>query len=68
MIQQIVHEAGKECLDVKMYESLARNEDGLVSHTRIYRNDTGRMAHKVLFCRETAPVECSRQRDGVPPS
>lgn len=57
MVNNTVHENGKECLDVKMYESLTRNEDGLISHTRIFRDDTGHFSQRVLFRRATEPEQ-----------
>lgn len=53
MVNSTVHEEGKECLDVKMYESLTRNEDGLVSHTRVYRDEEGQYSQRVLFRRNS---------------
>lgn len=53
MVNNTVHEAGRECLDVKMYESLTRNEDGLVSHTRIYCDEAGHYSQRVLFRRNS---------------
>ena len=52
LIHNTVREGDSECLDVKMYESLTRNEDGLVSHTRVYRDPSGRLTQRVLFRRE----------------
>lgn len=51
LIHSTVHEEGKECLDVKLYESLTQNEDGLISHTRVYRDDAGRLSQRILFRR-----------------
>jgi len=56
LIHNTVHEEGKECLDVKMYESLTRNEEGLISHTRVYRDEAGHYSQRVLFRRDTEPV------------
>jgi hypothetical protein len=55
MIHHTVREDERECLDVKMYESLGRDEDGLVSHIRVYRDDAGRMVQRVLFRRAKRP-------------
>ena len=52
MVQNTVRENGKECLDVKLYKSLSWNEDGLVSHTRVFRDDAGRLAQRILFRRD----------------
>ena len=52
MIHNTVHENGIEYLDVKTYESLSRDENALLTHTRIYQDtSTGRMTHETLFRR-----------------
>ena len=51
LIHNTVRENGKECLDVKMYESLGRDEQGLISHTRVYRDDEGNFSHRIMFRR-----------------
>lgn len=51
MIHNSVYEDGKECLDVKMYESLSRDEKELVSHTRVYRDAQGKLSQRTLFRR-----------------
>lgn len=56
MIHNTVRENDQDCLDVKMYESFTRNEEGLVSHTRIFRDETGKMNHRVLYRRGTEVV------------
>ncbi|MBN2163759.1 MAG: hypothetical protein JXR25_11285 [Pontiellaceae bacterium] len=54
LIHNNIRVEGKECLDVKMYESLSRNEDKLISHTRIFRDDTGRMTENIIYRRTSA--------------
>lgn len=43
-------EQGADCLDVKMYED-SRNEASLVSHTQVYRDESGKLAERILFRR-----------------
>lgn len=51
VIHNTVHEDGRECLDVKMYESLTRSEESLLSHTRVYSDASGRLTQRILFRR-----------------
>jgi hypothetical protein len=53
VIHNTVRDQGEDCLDVKMYETLTHNEDGLISHTRVYRDDAGKMTQRVLYCRSS---------------
>jgi len=53
MIHNAVRENDQDCLDVKMYDSFTRTEEGLVSHTRIFRDESGRMNQRVLYRRGT---------------
>jgi hypothetical protein len=57
MIHNTVREEDTEYLDVKMYESLTPNEEGLVSHTRIFRDEAGQMNEHVVFHRDTDSME-----------
>ena len=57
LIHNTVREAGKECLDVKMYESLSRDEGSLISHTRVFRDEAGRLSQRILFRREGKLIE-----------
>ena len=56
MVHNTVHKAGKECLDVKMYDSLTRNENGLISHTRVYRDEEGHFSQRILYRRDAESV------------
>ena len=53
IIHNTVKDQGEDCLDVKMYED-SRNEDSLVSHTRVYRDKAGKMAERIIFRRNQA--------------
>lgn len=50
IIHNTVKDQGEDCLDVKMYED-SRNEGSLISHTRVYRDEAGKMAERVIFRR-----------------
>lgn len=52
LVNTTVQDKGKECLDVKMYEMLTKDEGSLISHTRIFRDDSGQLAERILFRRE----------------
>ncbi|MDF7799829.1 hypothetical protein P4C99_10155 [Pontiellaceae bacterium B1224] len=51
MIHNTVREENIEYLDVKMYESSTPDEEGLISHSRIFRDETGKMNERVVFKR-----------------
>ena len=57
MIHNTVYEEGKECLDIKMYDSLSRDEEMLVSHTRVYHGEDGKLAQRVLFPHQTLSLK-----------
>lgn len=57
IIHNTVREEDTEYLDVKMYESFTSNEEGLVSHTRIFRDKAGKMNERIVFHRNTDEVK-----------
>lgn len=63
-VHQIVHDNGVECLDYKMYESFSTSEDGLLLHTRIFRDPAGHLTQRILYRAEENTGAGALQRGG----